>query len=1166
MQSVELKARGLYTFFNDLSENPPGALVEALNVVIDRNSIIEPRRGLTQYGSEFGISTERAKQLIEYKDRILFHHNDKIGFDSDNQGAFLDFDGSYTEADPGIRIKSIEANSNLYFTTKEGIKKISARTPSDFSTLPGFIKQAGGVKALDVVSSVNYTSGGFFVPLSKVAYRVVWGITDINDNLILGNPSSRTVLENISSLDSGTVDLTFSIPDDVDSENYFYQIYRTGVFTASSLPLLDQINPGDEMYLVFEDFVTTADIISGSISVSDITPEDLRQNGALLYTNPVSGTGIEQANEPPPFAKDITQYQGYTFFANTSTVERLNLSMLSIQDLISGVSSFTIDDTIATRTYTFVGAFETYTVDFTGMVFPGGKASLDGKYFTITSSRDLRTYKIWFDNTGTTIEPLLSGSLGVKVDTTAIADTATAIAQEVETSLLAETNDFNTIEIAGVLTVECSNNGEVTTAITENIAAGFSISKDGLGVGEDTSAQEIFLPKVPGANQNGPSVSQQIDQAARSIVTVLNADTSKIVAAFYLSGSTDIPGQILLEHKDITGNKFSIIANSVLTGAQFNPTLPTSGISVSSENEVRPNRIYYSKFQQPEAVPLVNFIDVGPKDEEIQRIIALRDSLFIFKEDAIYRLTGLVAPFQVYPFDSSAILQSPDSAVVLNNLVYGFSTQGVITVSDTGVSVISRPIEDKLLSITRDGFDFRNSSFAVAYETDRAYLLWTVTEVGDTVATQCFRYNSFTNSWTRWDVTASSGLVNKDVDKLFIGAGDFNFIERERKSRTRIDYADRQYDITIIADEVNGREVKVSSTSDISIGDVILQTQYLTISQYNRLLNKLDTDPTMPADYFSTLEIVAGDSITTKMSALVTKLNIDDTSQISNGFTGADVNIGTDTISIAAHGYSDGKIVYFTNDILPGNLPGGLSINTKYYIVSSTANTFKVSLSDGGPAVDITSIGSNNHTVSSDYNFSGSTDFETIQTEFNNISEKLEKSTNVFFTSYPTSTGTVDQESIVISIDSTNTVVTVTASLPYISGNTRVYKSIKSKTTWSPVTFQDVSMTKHVRSGTIIFEDNNFTQAKVSYATDNSPSFEEILFGGQGVGDWGQFSWGDQFWGGISSSKPLRTLIPLQKQRCRYMIPRFEHGIAFEKYSLYGMSFTYRITGPRGYR
>lgn len=1166
-QSVQLKARGIYTFPNDLSEVPPGSLTEALNVVIDRNSVVEPRRGFAQFGNTFGVDSDRAKQLIVYKDRILLHYDDTLAFDSTGAGVYLNFAGTFTETQSGLRIKSIESNGNLYFTSSEGTKKISALTSSDFTTAADYITNAGGIKALDVEASPDYSSSGFLTVLSKVAYRVVWGITDTNSNLILGSPSARVVVENISSTDSSIVSLTFPVPQDVDSENFFYQIYRTGVFSAGTLTELEALDPGDEMNLVLEDFVTTAQISAGTVTASDISPEDFRQGGALLYTNPVSGDGIEQANEPPPFAKDITEYKGFIFYGNTSTRQRLDISQLSIQDLISGTSTLSISDGTTTRTYTYRGAIETYTADFdNGGGYPG-KAAFDGKYFTITSANDLRTYKIWFDNTGSTAEPTLAGALPIAVDITGAADTGTGVAQAAKAAVEAATNDFNISGGAAVLTIANANNGNVTVAPTETIGAGFAISTDGLGDGEDASINEVFLPRVPGTGENGPSTSQQIDEAARSLVRVVNADTSGLVYAFYLSGVNDVPGQMLFERRDLTGSQFHIYANSTATAEEFNPELGVSAVNetkVQSDNEVTPNRVYYSKFQQPDAVPLVNFIDIGPKDQEIQRLVALRDSLFIFKEDGIYRLTGESDPFQVALFDSSAILQAPDSATVLNNLVYAFSTQGVITVTDTGVSVISRPIEDQLLDITRSGFSFNTASFGVSYETDRAYLLWTVTLVGDTVATQCFRYNSFTNTWTKWDKTAQCGLIKADEDKMFIGATDENFLERERKDRTRIDYADRQFTLSIIADNVDEENVKLSSVTNAEVGDVIVQTQYLTISQYNRLLRKLDIDPTLDdTDYESAVGASAGNDISVKMTALIAKLNADDGSIITNGFAPGDVTPGTDTIAIAAHGFSDNDIVYFTST---GTLPGGLSTNTKYYIISSTAGTFKVSTSFGGSAVDITSGGTGTHSVSTNYNFSGTSDFETIQTEFNDMSEQLEASSGVFFSSFPTSSGTVDQEGVITAIDTPNTTVTLSFSFPYIAGPVILYKAISTTVTWDNAFFQDPSLMKQVREGTVLFENNNFTQATVSYKTDLSPGFASVPFTRSGAGDWSQFIWSQQNWGGISNRRPIRTLIPQSKQRCRHMSPRFEHSTAFEKYSLLGMSLTFRVISERAYR
>ncbi len=68
----------------------------------------------------------------------------------------------------------------------------------------------------------------------------------------------------------------------------------------------------------------------------------------------------------------------------------------------------------------------------------------------------------------------------------------------------------------------------------------------------------------------------------------------------------------------------------------------------------------------------------------------------------------------------------------------------------------------------------------------------------------------------------------------------------------------------------------------------------------------------------------------------------------------------TDTFGVVDHGYDDGDTVQFSTD---DTLPAGLSANTTYYIINSTTNTFKVSASYGGVAVDITDAGTGNQSV-----------------------------------------------------------------------------------------------------------------------------------------------------------------------------------------------------------
>jgi hypothetical protein len=333
-----------------------------------------------------------------------------------------------------------------------------------------------------------------------------------------------------------------------------------------------------------------------------------------------------------------------------------------------------------------------------------------------------------------------------------------------------------------------------------------------------------------------------------------------------VSGFNDIPGQILFEAQNVVDPSFYIFANNTTTGAEFNPSLPGTNTNiVSSSNEVSPNRIYYSKFQQPEAVPLLNYVDVGPKDKVIRRIISLRESLFVLKEDGVYRLSGDAAPFFIAGFDYSAIILASDSAVVLNNQIYCLTSQGVVTITDGGVQVISRPIENKLKELAREEYSYQTQTFGVAYESERSYHLWTVTTAEDEVPTQCFRYNTFTNSWTRWDNSKTCGIVNFADDKMYVGAGDINYIEKERKTLTRTDFADREYVLNILANGVDGGLLDVGVLGESASGDVIVQTQYLTLTQFNQTLSKLDNDNSIkaaifptPPDYYSTLQFLPG--------------------------------------------------------------------------------------------------------------------------------------------------------------------------------------------------------------------------------------------------------------------------------------------------------------------
>jgi len=81
-----------------------------------------------------------------------------------------------------------------------------------------------------------------------------------------------------------------------------------------------------------------------------------------------------------------------------------------------------------------------------------------------------------------------------------------------------------------------------------------------------------------------------------------------------------------------------------------------------------------------------------------------------------------------------------------------------------------------------------------------------------------------------------------------------------------------------------------------------------------------------------------------------------------------------------------------------------------------------------------------------------------------------------------------------------------------------------------------------------------------------SSNFEDIDFLLEGDGSWGVFFYSSTTWGGEGTARPFRTIIPRQKQRCRFIRCRYKHKSAYYKYSILGLSYTYEISGERAYK
>lgn len=326
---------------------------------------------------------------------------------------------------------------------------------------------------------------------------------------------------------------------------------------------------------------------------------------------------------------------------------------------------------------------------------------------------------------------------------------------------------------------------------------------------EDDTSQEFLL-----ATSGTPS--ENIEDTARSIVRVVNADSSATVYAFYDSGSNDAPGIMRFQERGLGGSSFQL---STSQADAFSPTLPaTDDGSQTSSADLRENFVAVSKLQQPEAVPLGNRLWCG--NTPIRRILALREAVFVLS-DVIGIVTGTdISNFSFSELDTTTKLTAPESAIVVNDAIYCDSNQGVVRITQQGVQVISRQIEQ---DIRRAALftDYASKAFAFGYETDRCYFLAVPTGNSETPSL-IWRYNAFTSGWQHFALEASCAVVDPVNDKLLIADPDTATLRRERKALDSTDYADEEFDVTISSS--TDEDVTLADATGLEVGDLLVQS------------------------------------------------------------------------------------------------------------------------------------------------------------------------------------------------------------------------------------------------------------------------------------------------------------------------------------------------------
>jgi hypothetical protein len=523
-------------------------------------------------------------------------------------------------------------------------------------------------------------------------------------------------------------------------------------------------------------------------------------------------------------------YQNHAFYANTETKYGYEFQLLKV-----GAPGLQVTDTITIDDLVYT-AVSPGTKEITEIITTkeDQNTTLDGKYFILYD--DNGSVAFWFDVVGGTTEPAHGATRAVKITTISAADSITVVGTAVYAAIIADSKfEAGADPVTGTITVQSTTYGVKTDGTAGD--SGFSVSEDTAGVDPVLGTRGFVV-------DDAGNLFQDIEVTAKNLVKAIN-DASGDIVAYYNSdtspSSTDLPGKIRLAESDFaSAPAFTTIATAVAGGSAVPDTwLPNLTTSQTSTNEAKQNRIYYSKELQAEAVPINNFFDVGAANDKILRVLPLREFLLIFTEAGIYKLSGVSqSSFQVTLSDNTVKLLAVDSAVVLDNNVFGLFDQGICKVSDVA-TIISRPIEGELLSIRGAIGTNISKTFGISYESDRKYIMYTPSDDADDIPDKAYVYNTITKSWTNYGISKQHGIVNPVDDKIYMCAEDS--VSVERKEFNEFDIADEQIQTAVISVASNVITLPSATIVSTSVGDLFYQsdTKSSVITAVDNVTNEI---------------------------------------------------------------------------------------------------------------------------------------------------------------------------------------------------------------------------------------------------------------------------------------------------------------------------------------
>lgn len=348
-----------------------------------------------------------------------------------------------------------------------------------------------------------------------------------------------------------------------------------------------------------------------------------------------------------------------------------------------------------------------------------------------------------------------------------------------------------------------------------------------LKVGDVIEVDGVALTGVAGAPVGAQfvvetglaSTTLNIRATAMNLAACITSNVSTVVASYIGSdASPGTIGRILVEaiRSDSAGFNMSITSGSTL------PYLPNMANGIVSTQDTWGNGIAISKPFQADACAPANYVRVGRNDTVIQRVIPLRDALFIFTDDGIYWARGnSPADFVIDSFDTTFRTLARDCVVACGDAIYAWGYEGIARITNGGVEYLDIPIRNFVQSAQRGLTaavtlaDFAQRAFAVAYRVERrvVFMFPSGNENGSYECCRGLVFHIATGAWSTYLIGQDDGNNGKLCGVVRVSDELLHFGEWSPGTDTRLYIERHKFDSSDFSDDdTAGHPIAISTS------------------------------------------------------------------------------------------------------------------------------------------------------------------------------------------------------------------------------------------------------------------------------------------------------------------------------------------------------------------